>query len=161
MNFARVLESGLAGASTLTLLQETLHKMDGSAPRPLLHKSGILKKLKKSSNKGASKKARVYTQLAGEVLANAALFGLPAIGKKKNAVLRGGVLGAMAGLGAAFLKDKEAKPEIKENGEVELGQKNEMKDKILTVSLYTAGGLLAGATIQQLHKKNTKKKKKK
>lgn len=158
MNIAKAIEGGLTGASTLTLLQEALHKIDHRAPRPLLYKSGLIKKLKKSSGKKGAKANRLYIQLAGELLTNAAYFGLTGLGKKKNAVLRGGVLGAAAGLGSAFLSNNKEHDQKDENG-VLVNQRNNVKDKLLTISLYTAGGLLAGLAIKKLNKKMKKKKK--
>lgn len=154
MKLSRAIEGGLAGASTLSLLQEALHKIDHKAPRPLFHQSGIIKKIKKKSGKDRGK---LYIKLAGELVSNAAYFGLTSLGKKKNAVLRGGLLGAAAGLGSAFLradKDKEFDG-IADNSEVK--RRKEAQRKILTVALYTAGGLLAGAAIKKAAKKKKKK----
>src|SRR3712207_5763461 len=112
MKLASAIEGGITGATTLTLLQEALHKIDTGAPRPFLHKSGVIKKFKKSSGK-PHKQSKLYIALAGELLANAAYFGLSGLGKKKNAVLTGGLLGAAAGLGVAFLnEDDHEKDEV-------------------------------------------------
>ncbi len=168
MNIATAIEGGLTGATTLSLLQEALHKINTGTPRPLLHKSGLIKQLKKNEGKNNSKTTELYIKLAGELLANAAFFGLSGLGKKKNAVLRGVLLGAAAGLGSAFLTgdDKEEKGKevnsLKDmNGHINRhqGERDDMKKKILTVGLYTAGGLLAGMAIKKLD--NNKKKKKK
>jgi hypothetical protein len=154
MKLANAIEGGLAGATTLTLLQEALHKIDNKSPRPLLHKSGIIKRIRKTGNKKGATANKLYIQLAGELLATSAYFGLSSLGKNKNAVLRGGLLGAAAGLGSIFLRDPEDEdPTAADN-------KNDFKDKALTVALYTAGGLLAGLAVKKM-KKGSKSKRKK
>ncbi|HEU4470293.1 MAG TPA: hypothetical protein VFR58_04350 [Flavisolibacter sp.] len=153
MKLASAIEGGLAGASTLTLLQEALNKFDNKAPRPLLHRSGIIKKIKKTSNKGGAKARKLYIKLAGEVLGSTAFYGLSALGKKKNAVLRGGLLGMAAGLGSAFLQDDKG---TEANGLQSTGVSN-TKDKLVTITLYTMGGLLAGLAVKKLGKKRKKK----
>ena len=160
MKLASAIESGLTGASTLSLLQEALHKIDPKSPRPLLYKSGILDKLKNGKKKDATK---LYIQLAGELLSNAAFYGLTGLGKKKNAVLRGGILGAAAGLGSVFLThDKEGTEITKLDGTPQLKsgkRQTTLKDKALTVGLYTAGGILAGLAVKKLNGKKLKGKK--
>lgn len=158
MKLASAIEGGLMGASTLSLLQEALHKIDSKSPRPLLYKSGLLKKLKARS---VSKKdtRKIYIQLAGEVLSNAALFGLTGLGKKKNSVLRGGLLGFAAGLSSVLLTDEDD-TDIAINGDKTFNNKNNFKNKLLTMGLYTAGGLLAGVAVKKFNLKKLKKRKK-
>lgn len=164
MKLANAIEGGLTGATTLTLLQEALHKIDTKSPRPFLNKSGIIKELKKAGNKG--NKNKLYVKMAGELLTSAAYFGLAGFGKKENVILRGGLLGAAAGLGSAFLQDNEEKVEQIDEAMVDNKlQHNSTKSKILTVTLYTVGGLLAGAAIKRFNEgskgKKTKKNKRK
>ena len=159
MNLAHALEGGITGATTLSLIQEALHKIDTKAPRPLLHKSGVIKKLKKHSGKKGGDATKLYIKLAGELLAAASYFGLTGLGKKKNAVLRGGLLGATAGLASAFLfeEDKAAAQGQGNHMDKLSNDDEELKRKILTVVMYTAGGLLAGAAIRNVDKKRLKK----
>lgn len=148
MKLANAIEGGITGATTLGLLQEALHKIDPKAPRAkLLNSPGIIKRIKKQSKKKGGVSNKLYINLASELLSNAAYFGLTALGKKKNAILRGGILGAAAGLGSAFLN--ESNPEDKTSS---------VQNKIITVALYTAGGMLAGAAIKKINKKDKKKK---
>jgi hypothetical protein len=163
MKLANAIEGGLTGAGTLSLLQEALHKIDHSSPRPLLHQSGLLKKLKKNTGKPGMKSTKLYIQLASELVSNAALFGLSGLGKKRNAVLRGALLGAAAGVGSAFLQKekKEEKPgDLSANGEGVITARPVVSDvtkKAMTVALYTAGGLLAGMAIKNFSGKKVKK----
>lgn len=158
MKLASALEGGLTGVTTLTLLQEALHKIDSKTPQPFLHKSGVIKKLKKSSGKPGKngKNNKLYIALAGELLVNAAYFGLSGLGKRKNAVLTGGLLGAAAGLGVAFLNEPDHDNSNRINGE-QMPAPDDTQKKVLTVALYTAGGLLAGVAIKRLNKKMLKK----
>lgn len=173
MKLGNVIEGGLTGAGTLGLLQEALHKFDSSTPRPLLYNSGLLKKLKKNGGKNGMKSTKLYIQLATELLSNAALFGLSGVGKRKNAVLRGALLGAGTGLASAFLNNghangngKEhmnghAQPVLNEHGEALETKKNakgsELKNKLMTVALYSAGGLIAGLAVKKIGGKKAKK----
>ena len=142
------LEGGIAGATALNLLHEAIDKIDPKAPRTrLLNKAGTLKKIKKYSNKKGAKPLKFYLQLATEFLLSMGYFGLSGLGKKKNAVLIGGLLGAAAGFGVAFLNQPEDSDET---------NKNEIWNKILTMSLYTAGGLVAGGVIKKFKKKKKK-----
>lgn len=148
MKLANAIEGGITGATTLGLLQEALHKIDPKAPRAkLLNSPGIIKRIRKQSKKKGGVSNKLYINLASELLSNAAYFGLTALGKKKNAILRGGVLGAAAGLGSAFLNSDKTEDKQKS-----------IKDKLLTVTLYTAGGMLAGAAIKKINKKTKKRK---
>lgn len=157
MKLASAIEGGLAGASTLTLLQEALHRMDRKSPRPFLHRSGIIKDFKKAGKKGKGS-SKLYIRLVGELLANAAAFGLTSLGKKKNAVLRGGLLGAGAGLGAAFIDNVDDKQRLNGRQMTKEERYQEIKDKVITMALYTAGGLLAGYAIKKLNGKKKRKK---
>lgn len=159
MKLANVIEGGVAGATTLTLLQEALHSIDTKSPRPFFHKSGVMKKLKKSSGK-PQQQSKLFITLAGELLANAAYFGLGGLGKKKNAVLTGGLLGTAAGLGVAFLAGAETN-HTTENANGRLPEPDaDLKKKLLTVALFTAGGVVAGIAMKRLNKKSLKKLKK-
>lgn len=163
MKIADVIEGGLTGITTLSLLQEALHKVDDGSARPLIHKSDTLKKLKKGKKSG-HKASALYVKLAGELLAHAAYFGLSGLGKRKNAIWRGGLLGAAAGLGVAFLEDeaneKMGKSGVDESGRmISSSDKDALQDKIVTVLLYTAGGILAGTAIKHIDKKTVKKNK--
>jgi hypothetical protein len=166
MKLANAIEGGITGATTLTLLQEALHKIDTDSPRPFLGKSGVLKQLKRSIKKKKGNTRKLSIQLAGELLSNAAFFGLTGLGKKKNAVLRGGLLGAAAGLGNLLLMPQKEDQPARVNGTARhLGHTREatggkeLKKKILTMTLYTAGGLLAGLAIKKLKKRGKRKRK--
>lgn len=151
MKLANVIEGGLSGVTTLSLLQEALQKVDGNASKP----SGMIKQFKKlGTKKGNNSKA--FIKLAGELLSNSAYYGLSGLGKKKNAVIRGGLLGAAAGLGYVLLKDYDHSDTVIAEDKTIM-----LKKKILTVTLYTAGGILAGFAIKNRKDKTKKNRKKK
>ncbi len=163
MKIADVLESGIAGATTFSLLQEALQNSKDKNGAPLLHKSGTLRKLRKGNKHGHQDK-ELYVKLAGELMGHAALFGLAGLGKKKNAVLRGGLLGAAAGLGVAFLEDETDEQKnstgIDANGRFTGNAVDDATtDKIITVILYSLGGVLAGMAVKALKSKKVKKRK--
>lgn len=164
MKLSQAIEGGLTGASTLGMLQEALHKVDPRSPRPLLGSTGLAKKLKKNGGKPGTKSAKLYVQLASELVSNAALFGLSGIGKKKNAVLRGVLLGAAAGLGSAlFVKDDESEEAQSLNGSsLEAKPVNNLtRKRLMTIALYTAGGLVAGLAVKNINTKKAKRQLKK
>ncbi|OLY93972.1 hypothetical protein SAMN05444008_12536 [Cnuella takakiae] len=160
MKIADVLESGITGVTTLSLIQEALGKMNGDEPHTMLHKSDTIKQLQKGKKSGKKSK-ELYVNLAGELLGHAGLFGLSGLGKKKNAILRGGLLGAAAGLAIAFLDNDNdtSKQAIHADGRMYDAEAEAMRQKIVTVTLYTLGGVLAGAAIKAMNNKKIKKTK--
>ena len=149
MNIATAIEGGITGASTLTLLQEAISKIDPkSPPAGLLRKPGILKKIKKQTDKGKTP-TKLYIQLGGELLSGAASYGLSAIGKKKNAVLRGALLGLGAGLATVWLSSS-----------TDEDSDDNWRERVLTIALYTSAGLVAGYAVKKWGKKSLFKMKK-
>jgi hypothetical protein len=161
MKLASAIEGGLAGATTISLLGETLRKINGK-PSGTTGFNG--KKLKKRFKKGKSKKplkaTKQYVRLAGELLGSTAFLGFSSLGKKKNAMLRGALLGTAAGLGAVLLNDHN-KDEPGTNGHegypTLLPASDTMLSKALEVGLFTIGGLIAGRMVQGPGKKKKKK----
>jgi hypothetical protein len=169
MKVANVIEGGIAGASTLAMLEKALQGIDSKTPGlKLLNKPGIIKRLRKESKKKGSKK--IFVKVAKELLTAGGYYGIVRWGKK-NALLRGALLGLATGLGVVFAesnKDKKNSKDLKDNGYDpdygSLGQKNRLllwisdnKEEILTVALYTAGGVLAGAALKKMNKKSKKR----
>jgi hypothetical protein len=99
MKLASAIEGGLAGATTISLIGEALRKIDGKAPGVNGIKSKKLKKRfkKAGSKKNLAKSTEQYIHLAADLLGAASVLGFTSLGKKKNAVLRGALLGAAAG----------------------------------------------------------------
>ena len=76
---------GLAGAAALTILHESLKKVDSKAPRMDLLGMMALSKLIRSIGKNPpdARKLYVYT-LAGDLLSNALYYSLAGAGKEKS-----------------------------------------------------------------------------
>lgn len=146
MNLTRAIEGGLAGASTLTLLQQALQRINPDVPQlSLMGKPGIIRKIRKYTRKGKSTK-KLYIQLASEILSATAYFGITALGKKKNAPLRGALLGLGAGLAATLLEKEGSEDEQKDIGQ-----------QLLTIASYSGAGALAGLTVRKRGKNTSKK----
>jgi hypothetical protein len=149
MNVIGAVEGGVTGTAALSLLQEMLHKVDPTSPRPLLHHEAERKKAKRKRATG--KKAKMLltgnkVQNAGELLANVFYFGLPALGDKNGAPLKGSIIGAAAGLWHAFGTG------TKRGGK----KKRKMRHRLYNLFLYTTAGLLAGEMIKHAPLKNKK-----
>ena len=85
MKAAQILESGLAGAATLTLLSETLNKINSNSPNTnLFHRKGIVRHLKKGMRKKGFKAVKMYVSVAAELLSIAGALGISGLGKKKK-----------------------------------------------------------------------------
>lgn len=165
MKLASAIEGGLAGATTISLIGEALRKIDGKAPGANGIKSKKLKKrLKKAgSKKNGAKSTEQYIRLAGDLLGAASVLGFTSLGKKKNAVLRGALLGAAAGLGAVLLNDyTQDRNSEKVNGHegfpYTMLPKDTLLQKAAEVGLFTVGGMIAGKMLQGSGKKKKRKK---
>jgi hypothetical protein len=163
MKLASALEGGLAGATTISLLTDTLKRINGHSSGPNVFKSKNLgKRFKKARSKKPLKATKQIIQLAGDLLGSTAFLGLSSLGKKKNAMMRGALLGTAAGLGSVLLNSHEEKKRHKANGHEGYPPTGVAKDTLLTkaleVSLYTIGGMIAGRVIEGVGKKKKRKK---
>lgn len=129
--------AGAAGALTTNLLHEVVRRSIKDAPRVDLlgmqALSGGLNALGLESPKG---RALYNATLASDLLSNAAYFACAAAGK--NAVLTGTILGVLAGVGAVVLPEP-----------MQLDPATTSRTPataLLSVLLYTAGGIAAGTT---------------
>lgn len=138
MTTARTLTSGIAGTAAVTLLFEAARRTLPDAPRLDLLGVNAVASLYRATGRRSPGGARlVKTALAGDLIANTAYYGITAVTGGKKALITGSLLGAAAGLGAAFLP-----------GPLGLGRglsRASGKMTALTVALYAAGGLAAGA----------------
>jgi len=80
--------------------------------------------------------------MAADLASNSAYYSLVAAGKRERALATGAVLGLMAGVGAVLLP-----------APLGLGvgpTDRTMETKLMSVGLYVAGGLAAGAVYSEL-----------
>ncbi len=152
MKSTPALGSGLAGAITLTLIHEAMRKINPKAPRMDLLGMTALSKLLKSIGKNPPARNKLYLwTMAGDILSNSLYYSLTGVGKNKDALLRGSLLGLSAGVGAVLL------PKPLHLNEAYSNRTNQTK--LLTVGLYLVGGLVAAAMLRTIHKKEQKAKK--
>jgi hypothetical protein len=137
---------GLAGACTLTLLNESVKKLDKDAPRMDLLGMNAVARLMKGNNILTQTAGKLFpVALAGDLVSNSLYYSMADSGNRKSTLIRGALLGVAAGLGAVGLP--------KTLGLNEEATTRTMKTKILTVTWYVIGGLVAAAAINLLEKK--------
>ena len=145
MKTISALGSGLAGAATLTLLHETVRRMNPDAPRmDVLGRRAIAGLMRRAGETPPDDQTLQPVALLGDVISNSLYFSLIGFGNRKNAWLRGVLLGTAAGLGGVFLP-----------GPLGLGERpsgRTPQTKAMTVAWYLAGGLVAAATYRGLKK---------
>ena len=141
---------GLAGACTLTVLNEGVKKFDKDAPHlDLLAMNAIAKLMKGTGLKAPSNGSTVPVTLASDLISNSLYFAMAGSAKDKtNTIVRGALLGLGAGLGAVAM----AQP-LGLDARVSTAPP---KTKVLTVAWYVIGGLVAAAVINLLDKKKAK-----
>jgi hypothetical protein len=136
---------GLAGACALTILNESVKKIDKNAPHmDLLGMNAVAKLMKGSGIKSLGSGKPEPASVAGDLISNSLYYGMANAGDKNKTMLRGALLGLGAGVGAVAL----AKP-MGMNAEAEM---QTTKTKVLTIAWYVIGGLVAAATINLLTK---------
>lgn len=136
---------GLAGACTLTLLNESVKKLDKDAPRMDLLGMNAVARLMKGQNILAQTAGKLFPiAMAGDLVSNSLYYSMADTGNKKNTLIRGALLGVGAGLGAVVLP--------KTLGLNDEATTRTLKTKVLTVTWYLIGGLVAAAAINLLEK---------
>lgn len=146
MNIASIV-GGLAGAATLTILNETVRRFDAEAPRLDLLGRNAVAKLVKGNAVAPLRLIKNSKQiaLAGDLISNSLYYAMAESPTKKQTLIRGALLGTVAGVGAVTLaKPMGIDPHIGE-------QPN--KTKALTVAYYLIGGLVAAAMINLIVKR--------
>ena len=141
---------GLAGACALTLIHETVRRVNNKAPRmDRLGMEALSGILKKTDTNVPSKKNLFMLTLAADIIANTAYYSFAAApGKRKATVTKGALLGLAAGIGALALP----KP---------LGLSSRYSNRtvathIMTTAWYLFGGLVSSAALKMLEKSSNK-----
>ena len=140
--------SGLVGATALTLIHESVRRLRSDAPRmDTLGRRAIARGLEVAGIEPPGRDALQATALVGDLATNTFYFALVGLGKPSGSLVRGAVLGAAAGLGAAAL------PPF-----LGLGRKpgaRTPQTAMMTFGWYLVGGLAAGATHLGLSSRRT------
>lgn len=135
---AESLASGFLGALTLTLIHEAARRATPDAPRmDTLGRRGIARGLEAVGVAPPDRDELQALAFAGDLLSNTLYYGLVGAGSARHALLRGAVLGSVAGIGAVVL------PPILGLGRRPRGL--DARTKAMTFAWYLAGGLAAGA----------------
>ena len=136
---------GLAGATALTIMHESLKKIDPKAPRMDLLGMMALSKILRNVGKNppGTNKLYLYT-IAVDLLSNALYYSLAGIGTNKGVLPKGAVLGLAAGLGALLLPKPLHLNEAYSN--------RTTHTQVLTVAYYLVGSLVAAALIKRLRR---------
>ena len=99
---------GLAGACTLTLLNESVKKLDKDAPRMDLLGMNAVARLMKGQNILAQTAGKLFPiAMAGDLVSNSLYYSMADTGNKRNTLIRGALLGVGAGLGVVVLPTKK------------------------------------------------------
>ena len=137
---------GLAGACALTLLNEGAKKLDKDAPKmDLLGMNAVARLMKGNSLATQAADTLFPIALAGDLVSNSLYYSMAEGGDKKNTMIRGALLGIAAGLGAVLLPERLGLDE-RPTGRT-------TKTKLLTISWYLIGGLVAAAAMNAMEKR--------
>lgn len=134
--------AGLAGAATVTLINEVARRLIPHAPRlDELGMRGLAKGLRKADLTPPPRRALFWLTLAGDLAANSTYYSLVGTGQASQVWQRGVLLGLAAGTGAALLP-------------VPLGlgrgpTERSRATQCMAVSWYLVGGLTAAAVAQR------------
>ena len=143
MKVSTALVSGLAGATTLTIVHEIMKRVDPKAPRmDLLGMNAISKMMLKSHKTPPDRKTLFFITMAGDLVANALYYSLTGVGRKGH-WLKGTLLGTAAGIGGVLLP--------KPMGLNPAYSNRTTATKIMTIGLYLVGGLVTSAVLKAMN----------
>lgn len=128
--------SGVAGAFTVTVLNELVRRTVPHAPR--LDVLGMRSLAKASRWMGAEAPEHLFASaMAGDMVANTAYYSLVGAAGRERAMVTGAVLGLIAGIGAVALPAPMG---------LGVGPTDRTTEtKFLSIAMYLAGGIVAGA----------------
>jgi hypothetical protein len=134
------ISGGAIGAVTTNVLHEITRRMTVEAPRVDLLGMQALAKIIATRSAPPTGSTLYVATFAGDLAANTVYFATIGLLPRRYAPLNGLLLGALAGIGAVVL------PKPLKLAEVTTARTN--TTKLLTVALYTAGGLAAGLALR-------------
>lgn len=145
MKITSTIGGGIAGSVALTLLHETVRRINANAPRmDLLGMQAIAKSLERIDTEIPDEGKLFKITMAGDILSNSFYYSIAGIGGENGAMLRGALLGLAAGIGAVYLP--------KPLGLNSAPSSRTFQTTFMTVALYLAGGMVAGAAGKLLEK---------
>lgn len=136
MRIGPALISGIAGASALTLLHQTIRQLSPDAPRmDVLGMRAIAQGFQKAGEEPPPGKRLYRSAMVGDMVANSLYYSFSGTGP--GALARGTMLGLAAGIGAVALP-----------GPLGLGTQPSARNPrtaAMAVAIYLVGGVVAGA----------------
>ena len=144
MKLLHAFGAGLAGAVVLTVTHQVLQKLVADAPRMDLMGEEALQKIADKTGKKLPKGNRDSITMAADIVGNGLYYALAAIGKPKNAALRASLLGLAAGVGGVLLPKPLRLTNAYSN--------RTLTTRLLTMAIYTLGGLISGKITSALQK---------
>lgn len=139
MKLTAAIGGGIAGAVVLTAIHETLRRLNKNAPRmDLLGMEALANTLDKADVQVPKEDSLFKLTMAGDLISNSLYYSIAGLGDKENAVIRGALLGLAAGVGAVYLPEPMGLNKAPSN--------RTLQTKLMTVALYSTGGITAGVT---------------
>lgn len=147
MKLSSALGGGIAGAVTLTLIHETVRRLNADAPRmDLLGMEAIAKILESADAKVPEGDKLFKITMAGDIFCNSIYYSLAGFGNEHQVILRGTLLGLAAGIGTVYL------PKPLRLNTAPAGRT--LQTRLMTVALYLIGGLVAGVADKFIENKS-------
>lgn len=141
MKIATALLSGLAGACALTILNETIRRIDPDAPRlDLLGMNTVKKGIKKTGAEPPTGKNLYWTSMFTDIIGNTLYYSIAGLGHKKTRISKGLMLGLSAGISATSLP--------KTVGVSDKPVNKTDKTRFMTIAWYVIGGLVTSAVMK-------------
>lgn len=142
---ASSLLGGLAGAVALNILHQVVKQVEPQAPHlNLVGQEAFSKVLKKMGIEPPSGKRLFAATFAADLVSNALYYTPIGLGKRKYLLYHGAAHGLCAGVGALTL----TKPMSLNDAPIT----KTAETKVLTVALYTMGGIAAAGVMRVLRK---------
>jgi hypothetical protein len=140
-NLLPALLGGLAGAVTVTLLNEGLRRVDAKAPRlEQLGMDAANQALDRAGVTAPKGRKLFWGAMAGDLLSNTLYYALGTLGSHKKEKTTG--LGLAAGLGAVLLPQPM--------GLVQAPTNRTVRTKVMTTAYYLIGSWVAGLVAQRV-----------
>lgn len=148
--WAPVVAGGLAGAATVTLLNEGVRQMVRHAPRmEVIGERALVGVIRAAGARPPQGKALYRWTMAADLVSNALYYSLVAVASPQGVWKRGSALGLAAGLGAVFL------PRPMGLGD-QPGERRPFT-QVLTAAWYLAGGLAAATVYRTVEDNATRR----
>ena len=146
MNASTVLAGGLAGATAVTLIHESLKAVVPQAPQmDRLGMQAISKGLRLAGKNVPKENNLFAAALVGDLVSNAIYYSMTGVGSEKNIWWRSSLLGLAAGVGAVLLPEPLGLNKRYSN--------KTLATQVMTIGLYVAGSLITTGVIKLLQQK--------